>query len=67
MSEVIEVSEAIPKEAIGALNGLYYKIGTHGAAFYWNGSEWRKSNKNATLVKSSINAHRHKFSFYNEG
>jgi hypothetical protein len=67
MSKVIEAQDAIPKDAIGALNGLYYKIGMHGMAFYWNGSEWRKSDKNATLVKSAIDAYRHKFSFYNQG
>jgi len=67
MSKVIEAQDAIPSDALGALNGLYYKIGTHGMAFYWSGLEWRKSDKNATLVKSAIDAHRHKFSFYNQG
>lgn len=67
MSKVIEAQAAIPSDALGALNGLYYKIGTHGMAFYWSGVEWRKSDKNATLVKSAIDAHRHKFSFYNQG
>jgi hypothetical protein len=67
MLKVIEAQDAIPRDAIGALNGLYYKIGMHGMAFYWNGLEWRKSDKNATLVKSAIDAYRHKFSLYNQG
>jgi len=35
----------IPKSAIGAISGLYYKIGSHGFAFMWLKGEWIKSER----------------------
>jgi hypothetical protein len=44
----------IPAEAIGALSGLYYKIGLHGCAYYWNDEEWIKSAEPASKIVEAI-------------
>ena len=52
----------IPKDAIGALQGLYYKIGLHGKAYYWNDDQWVKSEKHPIIVESDISKKKNKFS-----
>lgn len=52
----------IPDGAIGTLDGLFYKIGLHGRAFYWDGRQWIKSDKTAQSVESDIAAKKHRFS-----
>ena len=54
--------QQIPKDAIGALSGLYYKIGRFDKAYYWNGEEWIKSDKHSAIVRSDISKKRDKFS-----
>jgi hypothetical protein len=44
----------MPEEAIGAVSGLYYKIGLHGKAYYWNGEEWIKSDKTSEEIKAAL-------------
>lgn len=48
------MSDTTPEGAIGVLNGLYYKIGIHNKAFFWDDSEWVKSGKSAVEVERAI-------------
>ena len=51
----------VPRGAIGALNGLFFKIGRHNLAYYWNGEEWMRSERSAKEVRVEIDNKRHKF------
>ena len=60
-----------PDNAIGALNGLYYKIGAHDFGFYWTGNSWHKSEHHADSIRAAIypdkpNKSFNPFSLYNE-
>mgnify|MGYP000341883273 FL=1 len=66
MKRLIDVTEAIPEDAIGNLNGLFYKIGLHNFSYYWNGDEWLRSQKPAPLIEAALKKCRHKFSLNNE-
>jgi hypothetical protein len=59
------MTDPIPKDAIGALSGLYYKIGRFGKAYYWNDDEWVKSEKHPDIVESDIAKKANKFSLLN--
>lgn len=61
------ITQEIPKDAIGALMGNYYKIGAHGFAYYWSGGEWKRSQHNAEAVKAALSDAKHKFDIYNGG
>lgn len=52
----------IPMDALGVLDGSYYKIGRFGKAYYWNGGEWRKSEKHTSQVESDISKKKNPFS-----
>ena len=56
----------IPKSAIGAISGLYYKIGSHGFAFIWLKGEWIKSAKTAYEVIDFLDTAEHPFALDNE-
>jgi len=43
-----------PASAQVIIDGLYYKIGIHGFAFYHNGEEWVKSVRPTELVIAEI-------------
>lgn len=58
--------QGIPENAIGSLNGLYYKIGLHGFSYYWDGNSWLRSQHPAILIKAALENCRHKFSLNNE-
>lgn len=45
---------AKPPESIGMLNGLHYKEGKFGFAFWWDGAYWVKSNMKMEEVRSLI-------------
>ena len=49
-----KTSNTIPAEAIGAISGLYFKIGVHGRAFYWCEGEWLKSCKTGDEVVEEL-------------
>ena len=38
------------------ISGLTHKIGSHGLVFYWNGEEWRRSNKDAKDIQRMMNS-----------
>jgi hypothetical protein len=67
MNRLIDLPDAIPDGAIGCLNGLFYKIGLHKLAFYWNGDEWIRSERSAPLIEAALEPCKSKFSFNNEG
>lgn len=56
----------IPKSAIGAISGLYYKIGSHGFAFMWLKGEWIKSARPADEVANFLATVEHPFALNNE-
>lgn len=66
MEKLTNNVQAIPKNAIGSLNGLYYKIGLHGFSYYWDGDSWLKSETPAVLIEAALEKCRHKFSLNNE-
>tara|TARA_R110000868_G_C10859385_1_gene761379 strand:- start:644 stop:847 length:204 start_codon:yes stop_codon:yes gene_type:complete len=66
MEKLTSNVHAIPNNAIGSLNGLYYKIGLHGFSYYWNGDSWLRSQKSAILIEAALEKCRHKFSLNNE-
>lgn len=57
----------IPKGAIGALSGLYVKIGAHGRVYYWNGEDWLRSEKNEAETLSKLRGKKDKFSLTGAG
>lgn len=67
MKRFIDFPDTIPDGAIGCLNGLFYKIGLHNLAFYWNGDEWVRSERPAPLIEASLKPFKNKFSFNNAG
>ena len=56
----------IPKSAIGAISGLYYKIGSHGFAFMWLKGEWIKSARPSDEVANFLATVEHPFALNNE-
>ena len=56
----------IPKSAIGAISGLYYKIGSHGFAFMFLKGEWIKSARTADEVVNFLATAEHPFALDNE-
>ncbi len=36
------------------IDGLIYKIGRFGKAYYWDGDEWKRSNKHHTQIENAI-------------
>jgi len=58
--------QGMPKNAIGILNGLYYKIGLHDFSYYWSGDSWLKSQHPTILIEAALKKCRHKFSLNNE-
>jgi hypothetical protein len=40
-----------PADALGHVNGLYYKIGVHGRAFYHANGKWLKSERPAREIE----------------
>ena len=65
MKRLIDFKMDIPEGAVGILNGLFYKLGSHNFSFYWNGEEWRKSDHHPARVTAALEVCRHKFSFDN--
>jgi hypothetical protein len=51
----------IPVGAIGAIDGLFYKIGRFDRVFYWNMYDWVRSDKTANTVLHEINNKKDKF------
>ena len=47
----LEHEDKIPKGALGAIMGCYYKIGAHDFVYYWNDFKWKKSIHNAELLQ----------------
>ena len=63
----IEHQDKIPEGAIGALMGAYYKIGTHGFAFYWDDFKWRRSVHDAVVVQAALSEAKAAYRLHNEG
>ena len=63
--EHFEEQETIipPKGAQGVLDGLYFKIGPLGKAYYWNCGEWIRSERSPLLVAADIKRKACAFSF----
>jgi hypothetical protein len=55
----------IPQGAIGAISGLYYKIGRLAKAYYFNG-DWIASIRKASDVEDLISKMDTKFSLTND-
>lgn len=51
--------DKMPVDAQCRIDGLYYKIGLHGRAFYWCGSEWFSSAKSVSVVTRNITSTEH--------
>jgi hypothetical protein len=39
-----------PPDALTICDGLFYKIGLHNRAYYWDGYEWRVSSKSHSEI-----------------
>jgi len=51
-----------PENAIGVLDGLIYKIGHLGFAYYFHNEEWIKSSKKPDYVVSKMKSKENPFS-----
>jgi len=51
-----------PFDAIGFMDGLYYKAGRFNKAYYWNDEEWKKSERNLTILRSDLSKKSNPFS-----
>jgi len=49
MSEFIETVQ---------ISGMEYKIGWFGYAYYWNGEEWIKSDKDPEIIQDKIDSNK---------
>ena len=47
-----------PPDALGILNGLYYKIGRLGKMYYWNDEEWIISDKDPATIEQDIKTYK---------
>lgn len=39
--------QAKPEDAMGVIQGLYYKLGVHNKPYYWTGDCWQQSTLSA--------------------
>tara|TARA_R110000764_G_scaffold36319_1_gene81068 strand:+ start:2456 stop:2770 length:315 start_codon:yes stop_codon:yes gene_type:complete len=60
--ERVDLMKTCPEGAIGAVTGLFYKIGLHGFAYYWNVDRWIKSDKDPVLLQVAIEGNKDAFS-----
>ncbi len=54
----------IPRDAIGFLNGSFYKMGRANKLFYWDG-EWLRSSRDSVEVMKGIGRKKYPFDMAN--
>lgn len=54
MSAVMHIDTTVPPGAQAYIGGLWYKIGAHSLAYYWNNGEWIRSTRSAAEIRKHI-------------